>query len=137
MWDVYLGGVSDKKWRETFKKNISSEIKIFDPYLKSYNKLNNHAKHNQFSKELCIQEDCAIAVFYLNPSWDGTSTLLELGMSIGNGKQVMVCLDGKVKGSEQIEQYCNFYGVPVCKNLEELVLLVEEFINELEMLDEK
>lgn len=136
MWDVYLGGVSDVAWRDEFKSKISQDITIFDPYLKDYKSLKVTGKTNQFAKELEVQDDCAIAIFYMNSKWRGTSTLLEIGTAVGGGKQVIVCLDGKVKGTKQIQKFCEYHGIPICKSIDELVLTIEEYIGELELLNE-
>lgn len=135
MWDIYLGGMcNDSKWKSDLKNKISKDIKIYDPQLDDYKKLNPEQKTNQMAKEVQVQQNCAIVIFYMNSGWKGTSTLLELGTAVGSGKQVIVCMDGKVKGSKQIEKYCEYHGINVCNSIDDLVLTIEEFIGELSIL---
>lgn len=136
MWDVYLGGISDPVWRKNFKDSISKDVKIYDPYIENYKKLKPPERQNQSAKELSAQNNCAIIVFYLKKGWRGTSTLLELGMATGCGKQVIMCIDGNIKGKKQIISFCNYHGILVCNSINDLVLMVEEFIMELSSINE-
>jgi len=137
MFDVYLGGVSDSNWRETFKKQIGDEVTIFDPMVEDYHKFDEHEKADQSAKELIhLQEKCSIIIFYINSSWKGTSLLLEIGESIGQEEQVILCLDGEVEGKSKIERYCNFHGVLMTNTIEDLVITVEECLAQTELCSE-
>jgi len=35
-YDIYLGGVARREWREEFKSNISTDFNIFDPIVENY-----------------------------------------------------------------------------------------------------
>ena len=96
-YDVYLAGVSEKEWRETFKDQISQDVRIFDPLVENYKELDEHEKANQAAKELIHMEgECSIIAFYLNAKWEGVTALIELGEAIGRNKQIIVCLEGDV-----------------------------------------
>lgn len=134
MWDVYLAGVSDRAWRETFKKTISEDIKVFDPVVDGYNELNEDGKANQVAREMtAMEENCALVAFYFDSSWNGQSSMLELGNAVGRGKQVIVCLEGKVKGANKIQRFCEMQGVIIVSSLDELITTVEEYLGELAM----
>ena len=133
MWDVYLGGIVDRTWRETFKNTISADIKVFDPVIDKYDTLNESERANESAREVLAAEKCALVVFYLDSSWLGQSNMLELGDAVGRGKQVVVCLVDKVIGDEKIRRYCELQGVIVVQSLDELVTTVEEYLAELAM----
>lgn len=120
MFDVYLGGSPEKNWRNEFKAKISTDISICDSLEKT----------EQFV-------DCAVAAFYVDSKSTDASICLELGTLNGNGKQIIVCLDGRTKNIKQIENFCEQYGIPICASLDDLILTVEEFLGELELLNEK
>jgi hypothetical protein len=137
MWDVYLGGLSDLSWRTKLKNEISQDISVFDPIVDGYDDFNENERANETARQLQVmQEKCAVIVFYLNSTWKGHSTLLELGDAVGRGGQVVMCLDGAVKDKEKIERYCEYHGVPVVYTLEELITAVEEYMAELAMVTE-
>lgn len=134
MFDVYLGGVAAKKWREKFKSEISDDISIFDPLVENYEQYDKKEIANQAARELIyIYDKCKIIVFYLDPMWQGTTTLLEIGNAIGRGKQVVVCLDGNVNGKEKIYCHCDYHGVLVVDTIEELISAVEECAAQVEL----
>ena len=63
-WDVYLGGLSKREWRETFKNGISGDISVFDPLIESYLELDDAGVADQAAKELVyMQDNCAIIAF--------------------------------------------------------------------------
>ena len=87
MYDVYLGGVIDDSWTQEFKKNISSDISVFDPQVDGYDDFDNHELANQIAKEMTYMEnECNIVVFYLNHYYEGITSLLEIGDCVGRGK---------------------------------------------------
>lgn len=137
MWDVYLGGLSNRDWRSKFKNEISQDIAIFDPMVENYEAFNENARANEVARQLsAMQEKCAVLVFYLNSEWNGHSTLLEIGDAVGRGAQVIVCLDGVVKDEEKIRRYCEFHGVLTVSSLDDLITTVEEYMAELSMVIE-
>jgi len=36
MYDVYLGGVTAPEWREEFKRQVSQDISVFDPFVEDF-----------------------------------------------------------------------------------------------------
>jgi len=133
-YDVYLGGASTSQWREEFKTQISSDISIFDPLLDEYQDLSEEAKANETARQLFhLENGNTLIVFYLDFNWNGTSSLLELGDSVGRGKQVIVCLDGEVMGEDKIRRYCEFRGVMIVESIEELVAMTESYLAEKEL----
>ncbi len=133
MCDVYLGGISCKEWRRSLKNEISQDISIFDPTVEGYDDYDEFEKSDHAAKELFQIERCDVIVFYLNEQWDGASTLLELGDSVALDKQVVVCLDGDVKGQEKIKRYCEYRGVFVVNSLDELIVTIEEYIAQIDL----
>ena len=136
-WDVYLGGLAERAWRETFKNEVSADISIFDPLVEDYDELDDAEVTDLAAKELIyMQENCAIIVFYLNEEWQGTSSLIEIGDAVGRGSQVTVCIEGKVTGAEKIRRYCEFHGVPMAADVQDLITTVESYIGELALCSE-
>lgn len=131
-YDVYLGGVTAPEWRKEFKSQISSDISIFDPYIKSFPKYDKHDKAEQIAREFYFMDECHTIIFYLN-SKAAKSARLQLGDAVGNDRQVIVCLDGKVPGKTFIKRYCEFRGIILVKSMEDLVSTVEECAAELEL----
>ena len=72
-YDVYLGGVMTKVWRELFKAQLSDDISVFDPMVNNFSELDNQAKFNQSAREFFIAEHCDIIVFYLDDCFSNTS----------------------------------------------------------------
>lgn len=131
-YDVYLGGIVSKKWRDEFKKNIDADISVFDPRLNKFSTKNLPDKSEQLAREFYFMDICQIIVFYFNQS-SSKSTRVQLGDCVGSKKQVIVCLDGEVPGKAYLELYCEYRGIPVTKTLEELVVTVEEYLAQLEL----
>ncbi len=137
MWDVYLGGLSALSWRTELKSKISDDISVFDPTVDGHEEYDEGQRADEIARQLSVmQEKCAVIVFYLNSEWKGHSTLLELGDAVGRGAQVIMCLDGEVKGKEKVERYCEYHGVPIADSLEDLITTVEEYMAELAMVSE-
>lgn len=132
MYDVYLGGVTTPKWRKEFKDQVSSDISVFDPYIETYSNYDKHDKAEQIAREFYFMSECKVIVFYLD-SKTAKSARLQLGDAVGNDKQVIVCLDGKVPGKTFIKRYCEFRGIILVESMEDLVSTVEECAAELEL----
>lgn len=132
MYDVYLGGVTTPEWRKKFKAQISSDVSVFDPYVESFSKYNKHDKAEQIAREFCFMSECRTIIFYFN-SKAAKSARLQLGDAIGNDRQVIVCMDGKVPGKTFIRRYCEFRGIILVESMEDLVSTVEECAAELEL----
>ncbi len=131
-YDVYLGGVTAPEWRTEFKSQISSDISVFDPYLEGFQAFSNNDKAEQIAREFYFMDQCDIVVFYFN-STTAKSARLQLGDAVGADKQVVVCIDGSVKGKTFIIRYCEYRGIPITENVEELVTTVEEYAAEVEL----
>ena len=129
MYDVYLGGATSSDWRKEFKSHISSDISVFDPYVKD---LKTQDKSEQIAREFYFMDQSDLLVFYFN-SKSSKSARLQLGDAIGHGHQVVVCLDGKVKGKMFIKKYCEYRGILLEDSLEALVSTVEECAAQLEL----
>lgn len=129
MYDVYLGGVTSPEWRKAFKSQISSDISVFDPYIENFKAKD---KIEQIAREFYFIEQCDIIIFYFNAK-SAKSARMQLGDTVGHGKQVIVCLDDKVKGKTFIKRYCEYRGVLLIESMEELVISVEECVAEVEL----
>ncbi len=132
MYDVYLGGVTTPEWRKEFKSQVSSDISVFDPYVETFAKYDKNDKAEQIAREFYFMGECDVVVFYLD-SKTAKSARLQLGDAVGNDKQVIVCLDGKVPGKTFIKRYCEFRGILLVESMENLVSTVEECAAELEL----
>lgn len=132
MYDVYLGGVATPEWRKEFKAQISPDISVFDPYVETFAKYDAQDKSEQIAREFCFIDESDIIVFYFD-SKTAKSARLQLGDAIGNDKQVIVCLDGKVPGKTFIKRYCEFRGIILVESMEDLISTVEECSAELEL----
>ncbi len=128
-YDVYLGGVISPFWRKEFKSQISSDISVFDPYVDG---LKSKDKSEQIAREFYFMDQCELLIFYFNDR-AAKSARLHFGDAVGRGKQVVVCLDGKVKGKTFIKRYCDYRGILLADSLEDLVATVEECAAELEL----
>ncbi len=133
--DVYLAGYADTKWREDFKNTIARDIEIFDPFDKKYNDFTPSEKANHIAKEFTYVEQSEVVVFYFCPEWNSCYSILQLGDAVGRGKQVSVCLIPGTDSEEKLRRYCEYRGVIVVDNLEDLVLNTEEYLAQLEILD--
>ena len=142
MWDVYLGGLAENDWRENFKSKIGTDVGIFDPMVDGFDRYDDSERANQTAREFThMQDQCALVVFYFKKNWLGINSLLQLGDSVGRGKQVFVCIDGsngkpETLDEEKIRNYCDYTGAPVLTSLNDLVMTVEEYLAELEMCGE-
>ncbi len=136
MYDVYLGGVTTPEWREEFKSRISSDISVFDPYVKEYNKFDDTEKSEQIARELYCTDKCRMVVFYLDDS-EGKSIRLQIGDAVGREKQVIVCLQGKARGAAYIKRYCEYRGILLAESLDDLIRTIEEYSAELELCELK
>lgn len=132
MYDVYLGGVTTPEWRKEFKAHISSDISVFDPYVETFKKYDKRSKAEQIAREFCFMEECNIIVFYFD-SKTAKSARLQLGDAVGNDKQTIVCLNGRVPGKTFIKRYCEFRGIILVESIEDLISTVEEYAAELEL----
>lgn len=132
MYDVYLGGVTTPHWRKEFRDQVSDDISIFDPYIETYSKYDKQDKAEQVAREFCFMDECDIVIFYFDAK-TAKSARLQLGDAVGNDKQVVVCLDGKVPGKTFIKRYCEFRGIILVKSMEDLVSTVEECAAEFEL----
>lgn len=131
-YDVYLGGVTGTDWRRKVKRSLPKDTLFFDPMVKNFEKLDETGLNNQLAREFSnLENDNRVVVFYLNSEWKGTSSLLELGDVVGRGKQVVVCLEGRVRGKKDILRYCEFRGVLVVYTLKEMIEAVKGMLTEL------
>jgi len=135
MYDVYLGGVTTPEWRQEFVSQLSDDISVFDPYLKDFDTFSKEDKLEQIAREFFFMEQCDLIVFYFNSSQPSKSVRLQLGDTVGRDKrEVIVCLDGDdIEGAQYVEQYCDYRGVIIVRNIEELVSAVEEYSAEIEL----
>lgn len=129
-YDVYLGGVMTPEWRKQFKSQISSDISIFDPYLENYKELTSKDETEQIARAFYFMDLSKVIVFYFD-STTAKSARLFLGDSIGHGKQVIVCLDGRVTGKTFLQRYCEYRGIVMVDSIDELVTTVEEYHHQL------
>lgn len=134
MYDVYLSGYSDTQWREEFKNRIAREVTIFDPIDPKYSSFNASEKANHIAKELENIEDCDIIVFYLCREWNSLYSMLQLGDSVGHGKQVAVLIEPGTESEEKITRYCEYNGVLLVDNMDDLVENVEEYLAQADLL---
>lgn len=134
MFDVYLGGYANTKWREEFKNQIARDITVFDPYDEEYDSFNEEEKANHIAKELEHIEQSDIIAFYMCKHWNSLYSMMQLGEAIGQGKQIIACIEEETEDTKKIERYCEYRGIPVVDNVEDLVENVEECIGQAEML---
>jgi len=132
MYDVYLGGVTSPEWRKEFTSQVSSDVSIFDPYIQDYSKYKAKDKAEQIAREFYFMDQCNILVFYFNAK-SAKSARLHLGDAVGRGRQVVVCLDGQVKGKTFIKRYCEYRGILLAESMEDLITTVESCAAELEL----
>ncbi len=133
-YDIYLGGVARREWREEFKSNVSTDLGIFDPIVENYADLSDAEISEVAAKEFFhIENGNMVIIFYLDDKWNGTTSLLEIGDAVGRGKQVIVCLDGEVTGEEKIRRYCEFRGVLITDSMENLVTSAETCLSEIDL----
>jgi len=132
MYDVYLGGITSPEWRKEFTSQVSSDISIFDPFIKDYSKYKSKDRFEQIAREFYFMDQCSILVFYFN-SRSAKSARLQLGDAVGRGRQVIVCLDGHVKGKTFIKRYCEYRGILLTNSIEDLITTVEACASELEL----
>jgi len=126
MFDVYLSGYADTGWRSEFKDRIARDITIFDPIDPKYSSFNESEKANQVAKELENMEDAEVIVFYLCPEWKSFYSMLKLGDAVGRGKQIIVLLEPGTESGEKIARYCEYRGILIVEDLDDLVENVEE-----------
>jgi len=126
MFDVYLTGYSKTEWRTEFKNRIARDITVFDPIDPNYDSFDDAAKANQVAKELENIEDSEVVLFYLCKNWDSAYSMLKLGDAVGRGKQVIVLIEPGTSSEEKITRYCEYRGVLVVDNLDDMVENVEE-----------
>ncbi len=133
MCDVYLGGTSNSKWRDAFKSEICDDISIFDPFVDTYEHYNEEEQANQTAREFFHLERCNVVAFYLDENWKGAMSLIELGDSVGRGKNVVVCAIGGARGTQKVQRYCEYRGVVFVESMEDLITTVEEFLAQIEI----
>ena len=122
---VYLGGTSDSWWKEEFKSQISTDIKIIDPIIVDYDKISTMQKVENIAQKLShIMSSCEIAVFYLDQNYSH-STLLEIGECVGRNKQTIVCM---TVDDFEIKSYCEFHGIVTVNSLSDLIVATEEMV---------
>jgi len=128
MFDIYLTGYTNTEWRTEFKNRIARDITVFDPIDPKYDSFNASQKANQVAKELKNIEDSEVVLFYLCREWDSAYSMLKLGDAVGRGKQVIVLIDADTKSAEKITWYCEYRGVLVVNNMDDLIENVEEYL---------
>jgi hypothetical protein len=138
MYDVYLGGYADERWREEFCNGLNDEdITIFDPMHDDYGTFNESEKANQVAQELEMIESSSVIVFFLDPEWKSYFSMLQLGDAVGRGKQVIVCISGSIESEEKIRRYCEYRGALVADNIDDLVTYTEECLGQMELCNVK
>jgi len=134
MFDVYLSGNADTGWRNDFKDRVARDITIFDPIDPKYSSFDEDEKANQIAKELETIEDSELVVFYLCSEWKSFYSMLKLGDAVGRGKQVIVLIEPGTESEEKITRYCEYRGVLVVDNMEDLVENVEECLAQADLI---
>ena len=133
MFDVYLTGYANTEWRTEFKDRIARDVTVFDPFDPKYQTFNDTEKANQVAKELENIENSEVVIFYLCREWDSAYSMLKLGDAVGRGKQVIVLVEEDTKSVDKITRYCEYRGVLVVTNMEDLVENVEECLAQADM----
>ena len=131
--DVYLAGYADKEWRSEFMSSISNDIKVFDPMIQNYDELDEGEYADQVARELELAETSEVVVFYLDENWKSYFSMIQLGDTVGRGKQVVVCMPNDIESEAKIRRYCEYRGIGIADNLEDLVSSVEELLAETEL----
>lgn len=131
--DVYLAGYANRLWRDKFIEQIDNDVEVYDPWIENYVSLNGAGKADQVARELEMIEECELIVFYLCKEWESRFSTLQLGDAVGRGKQVVICISDAIDGEAKIRRYCEYRGVIVTTNLEDLVTTVEEYLAEVEL----
>lgn len=132
-YDIYLGGIFKKEWREKLKASLPC-VNICDPMVDDFDHEDVAKCYDQTAKQLYhIENGNLLVLFYLNSEWNGTITLLEIGDAIGRGKQVVVCLDGDVRGCEKIRRYCEFRGAILTYSIDEMIETVHGYLHEVKL----
>jgi hypothetical protein len=133
-YDIYLGGVMTPEWRQQFKTQITSEtnVTVFDPYIENFQELKSQDATEQIARSFYFMDLCKVIVFYFD-STNTKSARLFLGDAIGRGKQVIVCLNGKVTGKTFLQRYCEYRGIVITDSVEELVSTVKEYVEQVQL----
>ncbi len=137
MYDVFLGGTTEKKWRDEFKSTIRSDVSVFDP--EDYEcDHSDSSVANGIARELYHLEECNTLVFNLlrDDPWTVKAILPIMVMiadSIGRGLQVIVCYDDQNEDLDYLDRYFEYQGVHVVHNLEDLVTSIEETVAQMEL----
>lgn len=132
-YDVCLCGLEDVAWRNEFKEKISSDISVLDTFEKKVNRRSGKELAATIARQIGLVSECNIIVFYFNEKWNGMHGLIDLGDCIGQQKPIIVCLDGKVKNEHEMRRYCEFRGIQMVDNLDELITEVEEYAGQIEL----
>ncbi len=119
MYDVYVAGIPEKTWREKFKEELSDDISVFDPLAQESIRYD--------------MKNAKLIVFYFNHYWNGDGTLLYLGDVIKASKPVIICTDGNIRSSKQMDRYSEQKNVTIVNSIEELVSTAEEYIAQMEL----
>ncbi len=132
-YDVYLAGYPDVSWRKSFLSLVDEDVTVYDPIIDEYKDLNHKEKANLVASELESIEISEIIVFYLCKNWQSYFSMLQLGDAAGRGKQVVVCIADAIDSEEKIRRYCEYRGIIVVENLDDLASTVEEYLAEVEL----
>ena len=133
LYDVYLAGYSDANWRDTFVSQLDSDINVYDPIVHNYKELDTAEKADLVAREMETIEQSDLIVFYFCKEWQSYFSVLQLGDAVGRGKQVIVCIADKIESEEKIRRYCEYRGIIVVENLDDLVSTTEEYLAEVEL----
>lgn len=125
MFDVYLESTNETLINE-FKAKICSDISIFhvnSPIIPFEH------ESEQMAKEFYYLDTSKMVVFIKD---DGLTCLdgIKIGDAVGHGKQVILLLN---QSNNDLGRYCEYRGVTLVSNVDELVLETEEHIGQLEM----
>lgn len=133
-YDIYLGGISDKMWRETFKQQLPSNYSVLDPFVDNFFELKQEKQIEEIAKDFLMMDQAQVLVFYFNGSEKGQATRLKLGDAVGRGKQILVCVESGTPGENFLHTYFNYRGIPVYCSLNELVKETVEILEQIQAL---
>ncbi len=133
--DVYLAGFADVNWRNEFKNAIARDISVFDPYDKNYEEFDEHEKANHIAKELETMDESELVIFCFCPQWDSLYSSIQLGEAMGKNLQVILYLQNPGDWSKKIQRYCEYRGIMIIEDMEDLVENVEEILAQSDLVE--
>jgi hypothetical protein len=119
---VFLAGSTKGTWRQDIKAALSRyAVTILDPYREDWEVVFKHEERryppfrHQVDWELDMQERASVVVVYFHPDTQAPVSLLELGLSVGRRKTVVVCPAGYWKRGN-VQVVCDRYGVEIIES---------------------